>query len=120
MNAKQRKQIERRLAVAKSAPDYDGKAEYMAFIKQELDLLPPLDKKEAGTPPPEAAPTIPPTKKVTSMLDTLPGGAKPSAAATSNKYTQDNPAKPTSKAEYDKLPPGSYYEQDGAVKRKKG
>ena len=54
------------------------------------------------------------------MLDMLPGGAKPSAAATSNKYTQDNPAKPTSKAEYDKLPPGSYYEQDGAVKRKKG
>ena len=120
LNAKQRKQIERRLAVAKSAPDYDGKAEYMAFIKQELDLLPPPDKKETGAPPPEAAPTTPPTKKVTSMLDTLPGGAKPSAAATSNKYTQDNPAKPTSKAEYDKLPPGSYYEQDGAVKRKKG
>lgn len=39
---------------------------------------------------------------------------------TSNKYTQDNPAKPTSKEEYDKLPSGSYYMQDGVLKRKKG
>ena len=116
--AKQRKQIERRLAVARSAPDYDGKTEYMDFIKQELDLLPPQDKKEVPTP--ERATVPPPTKKATSMLDTLPGGTKPPVAATSNKYTQDNPARPTSKAEYDKLPPGSYYEQDGAIKRKKG
>jgi hypothetical protein len=42
------------------------------------------------------------------------------AGATSNKYTQDNPAKPTSKEEYDKLPPNSYYMQDGVLKRKKG
>jgi len=39
---------------------------------------------------------------------------------TSNKYTEQNPAKPTSKNEYDKLPPGSYYMQDGTLKRKKG
>ena len=175
--AKQRKQIERRLAVARSAPDYDGKTEYMDFIKQELDLLPPPDKKETGAPPPESAPATPPAKGGSSTLDLLPGKMSPAAAAdstskaisvvdvgkgikvssslstrdieilksmkdatvspgemwdrvdgklkiipaaTSNKYTQDNPAKPTSKAEYDKLPPGSYYEQDGAVKRKKG
>lgn len=42
------------------------------------------------------------------------------AGATSNKYTEQNPAKPTSKEEYDKLPPGSYYMQDGTLKRKKG
>jgi hypothetical protein len=42
------------------------------------------------------------------------------ANATSNKYTEQNPAKPTSKEEYDKLPPNSYYMQDGALKRKKG
>jgi hypothetical protein len=42
------------------------------------------------------------------------------AGATSNKYTQDNPAKPTSKEEYDKLPANSYYMQDGVLKRKKG
>jgi len=177
LNAKQRKQIERRLAVAKSAPDYDGKADYMDFIKQELDLLPPPDKKETGAPTPEAVLATPPAKGGSSMLDLLPGKMSPAAAAdstskaisvvdvgkgikvssslstrdieilksmkdatvspgemwdrvdgklkiipaaTSNKYTQDNPAKPTSKAEYDKLPPGSYYEQDGAVKRKKG
>lgn len=42
------------------------------------------------------------------------------AGATSNKYTQDNPAKPTSKEDYDKLPSGSYYIQDGVTKRKKG
>jgi hypothetical protein len=45
------------------------------------------------------------------------GGA---GAVPSNKYTQDNPAKPTSKEEYDKLPGGSYYIQDGVIKRKKG
>jgi len=42
------------------------------------------------------------------------------AVATSNKYTEQNPAKPTSKEEYDKLPPNSYYMQDGVLKRKKG
>ena len=173
----QRKQLKRRLAVAKSSPNYDGKNDYVDLIQQELDLLPPPDKKETGTPPPEAAPTTPPAKGGSSMLDLLPGKMSPAAAAdstskaisvvdvgsgirvssklstrdieilksmkdatvspgemwdrvngklkiipaaTSNKYTQDNPAKPTSKAEYDKLPPGSYYEQDGAVKLKKG
>lgn len=40
--------------------------------------------------------------------------------ATSNKYTVDNPAKPTSKAEYDALPPDSYYLQNGAIKQKSG
>ena len=35
------------------------------------------------------------------------------------KYTRDNPANPTSKAEYDELPSGSYYMKDGTLKRKK-
>lgn len=47
------------------------------------------------------------------------------AGATSNKptapiNTEQNPANPTSKEEYDKLPPNSYYMQDGVLKRKKG
>jgi hypothetical protein len=60
------------------------------------------------------------------MLDTPPKKdgwvEKPAAGkdVPSNKYTQDKPAKPTSKEEYDKLPPNSYYLQDGVVKRKKG
>jgi len=37
-----------------------------------------------------------------------------------NTYTESNPAKPTSKQEYDKLPAGSYYMQDNVLKRKKG
>lgn len=47
------------------------------------------------------------------------------AGATSNKptapiNTEQNPANPTSKEEYDKLPPNSFYMQDGVLKRKKG
>jgi hypothetical protein len=44
----------------------------------------------------------------------------PSNKPTATKYTEQNPAKPTSKEEYDKLPGGSYYMQDGVLKRKKG
>ncbi|CAB4240569.1 hypothetical protein UFOVP38_12 [uncultured Caudovirales phage] len=47
--------------------------------------------------------------------------AKPAAKdVPSNKYTEDKPAEPTNEAEYNKLPPGSFYKQDGVVKRKKG
>jgi len=84
----------------------------------DIEQPPPPSKKEVDAPPAPAGTSTPPAKGGSSMLDLLPG--KMSPAATSNKYTQDNPAKPTSKAEYDKLPPDSYYEQDGNIKRKKG
>jgi hypothetical protein len=58
-----------------------------------------------------------PAKKKTEAAPAKPEEPKKD---TSNKYTQDNPAKPTSKEEYDKLPPNSYYMQDGVLKRKKG
>jgi hypothetical protein len=51
---------------------------------------------------------------------TFPAKEEKKPAVTSNKYTEQNPAKPTSKEEYDKLPPNSYYMQDGVLKRKKG
>lgn len=42
------------------------------------------------------------------------------ALAPNNKYTEQNPAKPTNEQEYNKLPAGSYYMQNGVLKRKKG
>ena len=92
--AKQRKQIERRLAVARSAPDYDGKTEYMDFIKQELDLLPPPDKKETDASLPEAAPSA---KDVTSTKG--------------NTGTKNSPLPPPS--DPSKLVDGMYYDLPG-------
>lgn len=69
-----------------------------------LQVEPPKAEKPAGT----LTPTPTPTK----------------SAVPSNKPqtigTEQNPANPTSKEEYDKLPPNSYYMQDGVLKRKKG
>ena len=94
-----KQQLERRIKVLETAPTYPGKQAYIDSLKKELSLY-------GGDEPPPAK-----EDKVT-----------PSAASTvpSNKYTQDNPAKPTSKAEYDALPSGSYYIQDGAIKQKSG
>lgn len=62
------------------------------------------------------------TEKPTGTPTPTPTPAKP--AVPSNKSqaigTEQNPANPTSKEEYDKLPPNSYYMQDGVLKRKKG
>jgi hypothetical protein len=58
---------------------------------------------------------------VDARLTPVKPDAKPAAKdVPKNTYTEDKPAEPTSKADYDKLPPGSYYKQDGVVKRKKG
>jgi hypothetical protein len=66
----------------------------------------PTDKKPAPAPTNKPAPSREVSGKV--------------AGVPSNKYTVENPASPTNKAEYDKLPAGSYYKQDGVIKRKKG
>lgn len=97
LNAKQRKQIERRLAVAKSAPDYDGKAEYMDFIKQELDLLPPPVKEEVDTPAKVDTTVAPPAKNVTSTKG--------------NTGTKESPLPPPSDSS--KLVDGMYYDLPG-------
>jgi hypothetical protein len=123
-----KERAQKKLDAIETMPEGKEKDKLFASLTKELESYdaesPTLSKdkqpkKEPGAVVPTGA-ALPPAKAGSSMLDLLPGGAKPSAAATSNKYTQDNPAKPTSKAEYDKLPPGSYYEQDGVVKRKKG
>ena len=82
-------------------PEGDQKDKLVDSLSRDIDLL------TAPPPPPpeEKKPAAP---------------AAPAKDVLSNKYTQDKPAKPTSKEEYDKLPPNSYYLQDGVVKRKKG
>lgn len=70
-----------------------------------LQIEPPKAEKSAGTPTPTPTPAKP---------------AVPSNKPTAPINTEQNPANPTSKEEYDKLPPNSYYMQDGVLKRKKG
>jgi len=68
-----------------------------------LQIEPPKAEKPAGTPTPTPAKSDVPSNKPTAPIN-----------------TEQNPANPTSKEEYDKLPPNSYYMQDGVLKRKKG
>jgi hypothetical protein len=101
-----RSQVQKELNLAISAPDFPGKKTVIENLSTELELY--GKPKDEGKPEskPEAKPAAP---------------AKPSGKEVpSNTYTESNPAKPTSKQEYDKLPPGSYYMQDGVLKRKKG
>lgn len=70
-----------------------------------LQVEPPKAEKPTGTPTPTPTPAKP---------------AVPSNKPTAPINTEQNPANPTSKEEYDKLPPNSYYMQDGVLKRKKG
>ena len=100
-----RNQLQKELNLAASAPDFPGKQTIIDNLKKEMELF--------GGPPEEDKPA--PAKRDTNLT---PKTGKPSVP--SNKFTQDNPAKPSSKEEYDKLPPGSYYIQDGVTKRKKG
>lgn len=68
-----------------------------------LQVEPPKAEKPTGTPTPTPAKPAVPSNKPTAPIN-----------------TEQNPANPTSKEEYDKLPPNSYYMQDGVLKRKKG
>jgi len=106
--------VDRKLASLEGMPEGKEKDRLYEGLMHELENI---DTTSYG-PPEKTAPA----KRDTSLT---PKSSKPSTAASapsvpSNKYTQDNPAKPTSKEEYDKLPPNSYYIQDGVVKRKKG
>ena len=105
LNNFRKEQAEEELAVIESAPDFPNKDRIIKKLKDRIALveLPP-DKEE------------PPPAKTTTAKSDVPGGA----GATSNKYTQDKPATPASQKDYDALPPGSYYIQDGVTKRKKG
>ncbi len=70
-----------------------------------LQVEPPKAEKPAGTPTPTPTPAKPDV---------------PSNKPVAPPNTEQNPANPTSKEEYDKLPPNSFYMQDGVLKRKKG
>ena len=143
-----KQQLEKRIKVLETAPTYPGKQAYIDSLKKELSLYggdepPPV--KEGAAAPASAADTArldadeaalkreiarTPAKETERLgilnkeLEDMQSRrtAAPSATptVTSNKYTKENPAKPTSKAEYDALPPGSYYIQDGAIKQKSG
>jgi len=148
-----KQQLEKRIKVVESAPNYSGKQTYVDSLRAELSLYgpagePPPAKEGAAAPVSAAASPTPvvvaPTVKYrtpeqfakdtnadpniskeakASMIARYTAGYPDAIAAqkaTSNKYTVDNPAKPTSKAEYDALPPGSIYIQDGATKQKPG
>jgi hypothetical protein len=103
LNDFRKQQTQREIETFENAPDFPKKEEILRKLKQTLAAVdtPPMDKE----PPPAKAEATKPA---------------PAKDVPSNKYTQDNPAKPSSKEEYDKLPPNSYYIQDGVVKRKKG
>ena len=96
-------QLDEEEAIVKTLPAAAGTLRQSQLDKIDkqrstLQLEEPGAKKKPEAPPP------------------VPTPAKP--AVPSN--TEQNPAKPTSKEEYDKLPPNSYYMQDGVLKRKKG
>jgi len=103
-----RNQVQKELNLAISAPDFPGKKTVIENLSTELELYAKPKDEGAGKPEgkAEAKPAAP----------AKPGGKE----VPSNTYTESNPAKPTNKQEYDKLPPGSYYMQDGVLKRKKG
>ena len=101
-----RSQVQKELNLAISAPDFPGKKSVVDNLATELELYGKPKTEPKAEAKPEAKPTTP---------------AKPAGKEVpSNTYTESNPAKPTSKQEYDKLAPGSYYMQDGVLKRKKG
>jgi hypothetical protein len=105
-DAFRRDQVQKELNLAISAPDFPGKKSVVDNLATELELYGKPKTEPKAEAKPEAKPTTP---------------AKPAGKEVpSNTYTESNPAKPTSKQEYDKLAPGSYYMQDGVLKRKKG
>jgi len=105
-----RNQIQKELNLALSAPEFPGKASVVDNLVTELELYGVSTKPGKDKPKVEAKPTAPSKPKEEPT-------AKP---VTSNTYTESNPAKPTTEQEYNKLPAGSYYMQDGVLKRKKG
>ena len=96
LEASQRKQLQRRLATAKSAPSYDGKNDYVAFIQDELDQLPPPSKKEVGA---------------SASTDTATPPAKNVTSTKGNTGTKESPLSPPSDSS--KLVDGMYYDLPG-------
>jgi len=141
-----KQQLEKRIKVIETAPTYPGKQAYIDSLKKELSLYgggEPPPAKEGAAAPASATNTArldadeaalkreiarTPTKETERLgilnkeLEAIQARrtAVPTPTVPSNKYTVDNPAKPTSKAEYDTLPSGSYYLQNGAIKQKSG
>lgn len=102
------KQLLEERTLIESLPTEAGsiKSNMLKKIDAQLSTLqvePPKAEKPTGTPTPTPAKPAVPSNKPTAPIN-----------------TEQNPANPTSKEEYDKLPPNSYYMQDGVLKRKKG
>ena len=125
--------VQKKINAIESMPEGPDKQKQLSLLEDELatTYLSPEEKKEAKpkersltTPSPAPGGPLPSNLSggPLSLQDTAKAAAdlKKPGVVPSNKYTQDNPAKPTSKEEYDKLPSGSYYIQDGVIKRKKG
>ena len=107
-DAFRRDQVQKELNLALSAPEFPGKKSVVDNLTTELELYAKPPEPAPDKAKPEAKPTTP---------------AKPANAGKevpSNTYTESNPAKPTTEQEYNKLPAGSYYMQNGVLKRKKG
>jgi len=103
-------QLDKEEGIIKTLPATAG-----TLRQSQLDMI---DKQRATLQLEE-----PGTKKKLEAAAPVPTPAKPDVL--SNKpavppNTEQNPANPTSKEEYDKLPPNSFYMQDGVLKRKKG
>lgn len=84
-DALRRERATKELDLVLTMPDFASKEKIVADLQKQLKILPAEPKKEADAPSAPAGTSIPPAKAGSSMLDLLPGGAKPSAAATSNK-----------------------------------
>lgn len=102
-------QLDEEEAIIKTLPAAAGTLKQSQLDKIDKQRS-TLQLEEPGAKKAEAAPVAP--------LPAKP--AVPSNKPTAPINTEQNPANPTSKEEYDKLPPNSYYMQDGVLKRKKG
>lgn len=103
----------------KEAPSTDQKNKSVSAAVSDADIA-ALKREIASTPAKETERLGILNNELEKMQSKRTAAPSTTSTVPSNKYTQDNPAKPTSKEEYDKLPGGSYYLKDGAIKQKSG
>ena len=108
--------VEKKLSKLEELPEGPQKERQYKLLMNQLEL----SEKVGGEDKPALTPPDAGGAKGAAAPSAAPAPAVAAPVVPSNKYTQDNPAKPTSKEEYDKLPGGSYYLKDGAIKQKSG
>ena len=109
---------EKKLSRLEELPEGPQKERQYKLLMNQLELSEKVGGEDKPTSPPPAPDAG--GAKGAAAPSAVPAPAVAAPVVPSNKYTQDNPAKPTSKEEYDKLPGGSYYLKDGAIKQKSG